>query len=114
MDEMEGHEIENSFVTNLVRISHMSPMCFLNIYINYYYKMTNKWIVITFGIWESTTAETNKMFKYVCLLLVVKSVLCGNLVEVLKTDGESKLIKYVTAAGLADAILGGKRSVHYS
>jgi hypothetical protein len=38
------------------------------------------------------------------LLLVVKSVFCGNLVEVLKTDGESKLIKYVTAAGLADAI----------
>jgi hypothetical protein len=46
------------------------------------------------------------------LILVVKSVFCGNLVEVLKTDGESKLIKYVTAAGLADAILGGKSSVH--
>ncbi|CAC5405207.1 unnamed protein product [Mytilus coruscus] len=45
------------------------------------------------------------MFKYLGLLCVVGSVWCGNLVEVLQTDGESKLIKYVTAAGLADAIL---------
>ena len=48
------------------------------------------------------------MLKYIGLLFIVKSVLCGNLVEVLQADGESKLIKYVTAAGLADAILAGK------
>jgi len=51
------------------------------------------------------------MFKYLSLLLVVQSVFCGNLVEVLQTDGESKLIKYVTAAGLADAILAGTYTI---
>ncbi|CAC5405213.1 unnamed protein product [Mytilus coruscus] len=51
------------------------------------------------------------MLKYFGLLFVVSSVWCGNLVEVLQADGESKLIKYVTAAGLADAILAGTYTI---
>ncbi|VDI39396.1 transforming growth factor-beta-induced protein [Mytilus galloprovincialis] len=51
------------------------------------------------------------MLKYFALLFVVGSVWCGNLVEVLQADGESKLIKYVTAAGLAPAILAGTYTI---
>ena len=47
------------------------------------------------------------MFKYLAAFLVVESVFCGNLVEELQSDGETRLITLVKAAGLADAILGG-------
>lgn len=47
------------------------------------------------------------MFRYCCIFLAVHCVLGGNLIEVLQANGESKLIKYATACGLADTILGG-------
>ncbi|XP_063399725.1 transforming growth factor-beta-induced protein ig-h3-like [Mytilus trossulus] len=60
---------------------------------------------------RTTYFKLTKMLKYFGLLFVVGSVCCGNLVEVLQADGESKLIKYVTAAGLAPAILGGTYTI---
>ncbi|XP_052067282.1 periostin-like [Mytilus californianus] len=47
------------------------------------------------------------MFRYCCIFLAVHCVLGGNLIEVLQANGESRLIKYATACGLADTILGG-------
>ncbi|CAG2188510.1 unnamed protein product [Mytilus edulis] len=46
------------------------------------------------------------MFRFCCIFLAVHCVLGGNLIEVLQANGESKLIKYATACGLADTILG--------
>ncbi|CAC5405210.1 unnamed protein product [Mytilus coruscus] len=51
------------------------------------------------------------MFKYCCIFLAVHCVLGGNLVEVLQTNGESRLIQYATACGLADTILGGTYTI---
>ncbi|CAG2188509.1 unnamed protein product [Mytilus edulis] len=47
------------------------------------------------------------MFRYCCIFLAVHCVFGGNLVEVLQANGESRLVQYATACGLADTILGG-------
>ena len=40
--------------------------------------------------------------------VLIQSVLCGNLVDVLQDDGETTLVSLVQQAGLASALSGGK------
>jgi hypothetical protein len=47
------------------------------------------------------------MIAVFALALLVQSAFGGNLVEVLRNDGETTLIALVQQAGLADALLGG-------